>query len=151
LHTVEVDPNRAAFARKWTAPFAPHVEIHVGDSREWLARHRGKLDVIYCDSCDVGIPGYQDVCLDEVRLAVERLHVPIVLVDDSPKLKGKGERAIPWLLDNGFHLIYSGQQALLIRNDVANYIVAHIWNGTLDEAQDHSRNVEGPRRFMWPF
>lgn len=130
LHTVEIDPERAEFARTWQAPFADRSTVHVGDSRDWLKGWRVYLrrpiDVLYCDSADVGTPGYQDVCLDEVQLATDWTEATpcvtaprLILIDDTFMSRGtwdgKGAKAVPYLLAKGWRVDYSGYQTLLSR------------------------------------
>lgn len=124
LHTVELDPAHAGFARTWTAPFGARVTTHTGDSRRFLYEWRHvlgrKIDLLYSDSADVGTDGYQDVCLEEVQNATigpARLAPPLILIDDTfwerGRWGGKGGRAVPYLIEKGWRVEYSGYQTLL--------------------------------------
>lgn len=123
LHSVELDPDRAAFARQHTADFGDRVRVHTADSRDFLRKWRhdfgGKIDLLYSDSADVGTPGFMDCCLTEVKLALEAdPDLRTVLIDDTVYAgawEGKGALAVPYLLGLGWELVYAGYQALLRR------------------------------------
>ncbi len=130
LHTVELDPARADFARKVTREFGDRVEVHTADSRDFLEKWRQdgqrKIDLLYSDSADLGTPGYEECCLAEVTTATagadiepRRYGAQMILIDDtfwrSGRWHGKGSLAVPHLLARGWVLEYSGDQALLRR------------------------------------
>jgi FkbM family methyltransferase len=120
LHSVDLDANNVSFARTWTTGLP--VTVHQSDSRPWLGNYQGTIDALYLDSADVDTPQYQEICLEEARLALPKLapDAPI-LIDDSPwkagKFGGKGGLAVPWLLDQGFKVRLAGYQVLLTRGD----------------------------------
>lgn len=120
LDSVDIDPDNVTIARQW-CEFTDAVEVHCSDSRDWLRAYAGpKLDVAYLDSADLGTPNYQGICLDEARLVLPHLaEDALILIDDSPyqagKWHGKGGLAIPYLITQGFRIVYSGWQTLLSR------------------------------------
>jgi len=120
LKVVEIDPKRADFARAWTAPYP--VEVHTSHSHDFLRQYSGPLlDGFYSDSLDLGESGYADCCLGEVQLVLQHLRrgAPI-LIDDSyyggRAWHGKGALAIPYLMQQGWRVGYSGHQTLLLRD-----------------------------------
>ena len=118
LHSVELSPHNAGFARKWTAEFGS-TQIHERHSHEWLREFPGTIDLFYSDSADIGTPGFEESCLTEVQLAVPRLRDGSgrILIDDTcwsrGEWQGKGRLAVPWLIANGWKIEYAGYQALL--------------------------------------
>lgn len=118
LNSVDISADHVAIAKEWCAPF-PCVSVHHSDSRAWLAQNTGPaIDVAYLDSADVGTDAYQEICLDEARSVIPHMATDgMILIDDSfytcGKWDGKGGKAIPWLCENGWQIIYSGWQTLL--------------------------------------
>src|SRR5262249_42556168 len=43
LHSVDLDANHCAFARRWTNVFGPAVQVHRGDSHEFLRGFAGPI------------------------------------------------------------------------------------------------------------
>lgn len=125
LHSVELNPANIDFARSWTAGFGDTVETHLANSHDWLQAFAGPIDLFYSDSADVGTPGFDESCLIEVRLAIPKLRDSrsLILIDDTcwnrGRFHGKGALAVPWLLENGWGILYSGYQALLQKSSTA--------------------------------
>lgn len=94
------------------------VKVIASDSRDFLRSYNGRpIDLFYSDSADVGTPGYQECCVDEVRLAIPLLaDRGAILIDDTVhdgQWNGKGSLAVPWLMEQGWRLDWSGYQAFL--------------------------------------
>lgn len=120
LHSVDVSAANCGFARDWTAVFGDVVKVHQQRSEDFLARFDRTIDVLYLDSLDTTEPGHAEHALRELQAALPRLHArSVVAFDDSPwhagGWTGKGARAIPWLLERGWALGYSGYQSVLWR------------------------------------
>ena len=121
MDSVDIDPNNCNFARRWTAPFGDHVQVHQSDSVAWIKAYTGpKIDCFYADSLDADQPGHAEHGLAEVQAALPHLaEDAIILVDDSHWRRGewvgKGKTAIPWLLSQNWSIRYSGYQTLLGR------------------------------------
>lgn len=120
LHSVELSPRNAEFARRWTRDFGATVVVHTQHSHEFLRHWNGPIDVFLSDSADVGADGYQESCLVECQLAAPHIRADGLLVIDDCVWKeghwtGKGGTAVPWLLENGWRIAYSGYQTLLVR------------------------------------
>lgn len=119
LASVELDKDKADFARKWTKGLP--VKVWTQHSHDFLTRYDGPpLDAIYLDSCDTDFPEHASNCLEEAKLALPHLAKDgMVLIDDTPNKAGvwhgKGSLAIPWLLENGFRVVFAGYQVLLQR------------------------------------
>lgn len=121
LHTVDIDASHCRFARRQCVPFGTAVEVHQGDSVEFLRNYAGPLDALYLDSLDACQPGHAEHALAETQAALPRLSdLSIVAYDDTPSdagvFRGKGALAVPWLLARGFHVLYAGYQVVLSRS-----------------------------------
>lgn len=90
------------------------------DSVQGLREHPGKADLVYLDSMDTDYPGHQDHCLAEATAAAQIAEENgRILIDDSPwyagEWTGKGGKAIPYLLANGWRVERADYQCLLRR------------------------------------
>ena len=120
LHSVDLSQQHCRFARDWTAIFGPTVEVVQADSVSYLRSFAEPIDVLYLDSLDTTEPNHAEHCLNELQAALPRLHEKsLIVIDDSPwndgAWTGKGARAIPWLCENGWRVLYGGYQAVLSR------------------------------------
>jgi predicted O-methyltransferase YrrM len=99
VQTVELDPERAAFARDWIArsDVADRVEVLEGDARAVLARlEPGSFDAAFLDADKGSYPIYLERCLTLVRKG------GLILVDNAfafgqlldPKAKDSDVRAV---------------------------------------------------------
>ena len=124
LHSVDLTPQHVAFAREWTAVFGEAVTVHQGDSVSFLTNFGSAIDVLYLDSLDTTEPGHAAHCQRELETARPHLHHnSLICIDDTPwqagAFTGKGAKAVPWLLDHGWHVLYAGYQVVLARDDQA--------------------------------
>jgi hypothetical protein len=127
LVSVDNDPHHVGFAR--SRHRSRRAEVMQRDSVAWLRDYRGpSIDGIYLDSLDTDQPGFAEHCLAEVQAALPHLapHAAI-LIDDTVKSSGasgvesgerwwgKGALAVPWLCAQGWRIVVSHYQTLLIR------------------------------------
>lgn len=105
-------------------PESEHVKYTLSDSVEYLKNFEGGIDLLFLDSFDYcgdaeNIKACHNHSLNEVKAAWNKLNPKcFVLIDDvfNSAWAGKGELTIPYLLENGFELVYfMDQQALLKR------------------------------------
>jgi hypothetical protein len=120
LHSVDFNGPFCQFAASWTEPFQGHRKIYTRYSHDFLKEWSEPIDLLYCDSADIGTEGYMETCLGEVQLAQRNLgERSRILIDDTfffdRAWSGKGTAAVPWLLENGWRVVYSGFQTLLER------------------------------------
>jgi hypothetical protein len=129
--TVDIDPNHLEVCRRLTERYAAAIEYVHADSldffRRWAEEDRGEIHLLYLDSLDYTDPPASEAHhLAEAQAALSVLATPcLVLFDDTdaepgedevPRSRGKGARAIPFLLEHGFRVEWSeGGQALLSR------------------------------------
>lgn len=120
LDSVDLSERSVSFAREWTSVFGEHVRIHQSDSVSFLRERSSPIDLLYLDSLDTTEPRHADHCLEEIKAAAPRLHDrSLVVIDDTPWQAGawigKGATAVPWLLEQGWRILYAGYQVVLSR------------------------------------
>lgn len=120
LHSVDLSEEHCRFARRWSEPFGNTVKIHCQDSVAFLRGFSDPIDVLYLDSLDTYQAGHAEHALRELQAALPNLHEKSVLIlDDTPyragAFIGKGARAVPWALERGWKILYSGYQVVLSR------------------------------------
>lgn len=120
LHSVDLSPQNVAFARAWTAVFGDSVTVHQGDAVAFLANFSQAIDVLYLDSLDTTEPGHAEHAMRELDAAFPKLHDrSLIVLDDTPwnagAFTGKGARVVPWLLGQGWRILYAGYQVVLSR------------------------------------
>jgi hypothetical protein len=119
LYSVDLSPENCEFARSATVEMN-HVEITCDDSVTYLRNFSKSIDVLFLDSLDTFVQGYAGHCLDELEAALPKLHANSVIVMDdtvyrSKQWTGKGTKAVPYLLEIGWRILYSGYQTVLTR------------------------------------
>ena len=131
--TIDINPEAIAACRRLTAPYAEAIDYIETDSlaflQQWQQQVHGPIHLLYLDSLDyVDQERSEAHNLAEAQIALPSL-APLCLVlfddtnptggrnaDGSPVFTGKGARAIPFLLEQGFRLEWcASEQALLSR------------------------------------
>lgn len=119
LLSVDRDPNHCALAWAICREFTC-LEVLEAESLEYLRRRREGVDLLYCDSVDTTHPSAAEHYLEEARAGV-RFIAPngLIAFDDTVyrarEFHGNGKLAVPWLLENGWRIIFSGYQTVLSR------------------------------------
>lgn len=119
--SVDLNDKNVEFAKKWTSQYGEVVKIIKSHSHKFLRDYNGpKIDLFFSDSMDADMFGHDVNCLDEIKLVLPHLKENAqILIDDTVYNKkvwvGKGSLAVPYLLDHGWKLLYSGYQSLLTR------------------------------------
>jgi ADP-heptose:LPS heptosyltransferase len=119
LISVDIDRDHCEFARRMTQELRC-VTIHCEDSVPFLEGFDRPIDVLLLDSLDIWVPGSSEHALREVQAALKNLHQSsLIMFDDTVhnrgSFTGKGAQAVPWLLANGWEILYSGYQTVLER------------------------------------
>ena len=119
LHSVDLNPQHLRFAAEIIKPFERRATFHESDSVAWLKSFTPPIDVLYLDSLDAQIPGHAEHALAEIAAGASNLHEQsLILFDDTVwnnGWAGKGAKAVPWLMDNGWRILKAGYQVLLGR------------------------------------
>ena len=131
--TVDINPDAMETCRRVTEPYSRYVEYVVSDSvaylHSWLQCRRERIELLYLDSFDyIDHERSESHCLGEAEAALPLLsEACLVLFDDTsptgtqedefPVLTGKGKRAVPFLVSQGFAIeSMAGGQILLSRH-----------------------------------
>lgn len=119
LVSVDCAPAHCALARRLTHDM-PAVSVVESDSLRYLASRAEPADLIYCDSLDADLPETAEHGLAEAKAAVRLLGARgLIAFDDTVyrarEFHGKGRLAVPWLLGQGWRVLWSGYQTILGR------------------------------------
>lgn len=119
FYTIDSNESNLEFAIEKCCEASVNA-IH-GNSAEVLTDFN-TIDVLYLDSMDVGIDGYEEHGLAEIMAASDSLHKQSVVVFDDTVWRqgawyGKGVKAIPWMLGEGWKIEWSGYQVILVRGN----------------------------------
>lgn len=120
LDSVDITDTHCRFATEWTKVFGDTVSVHCDDSLSYLSTFDRRVDVLYVDSLDTTEPRHAEHALAELRAIEQRLsNDSLIVFDDSPwhagATVGKGAKAVPWLLDRGWEVLYAGYQVIMTR------------------------------------
>lgn len=116
LLSVDISEENCAFARNQTREMGC-VSVVTDDSVRFLRELRRPIDVLLIDSLDTWDPDHEEHALQEIQAAYPLLREwSLVLFDDTVyrhrRFTGKGATAVPWLLERGWRILYSGYQTL---------------------------------------
>jgi hypothetical protein len=123
VYVVDIDENHLNQSMKIVPP-SNYVEYTKDDSINYLKNFDKKIDLLFLDSFDYcgdaeNIKACHNHSLNEVKASWDKLNEScFVLIDDvfNDSWAGKGELTIPYLLENGFDVVYyMDSQALLKR------------------------------------
>jgi hypothetical protein len=119
---VDISQDNISRAKNLCNSYLVNSEFIVNNSVEFLKDFNAPIDLLFLDSMDASISGYQEHHLNEIIQAEKNLHKnSIVLIDDSPvqdyswsKNGGKGALVIPYLLKRGWKIKLREYQTLMI-------------------------------------
>jgi len=123
VHVVDNNKDHISHGKK-IVPESEFVSYNYDDSVKFLKEFDGRIDLLFLDSFDYcGDEKNQRAChyhsLNEVMSAWDKLSdTCFVLIDDvfnDENWDGKGKLSIPYLLDNGFELVYYIDNQVLVR------------------------------------
>lgn len=130
FRTVSVDIDPAATQNTFAICKALKQEGNLipitGDGVEYLETRDYEIDLLFLDAWDVNLPNSAEEHLRAFQTAERLLHQrSLVLIDDtdvdcvdgelvfSDGVSGKGKLVIPYAIENGWHVVFSGRQTLL--------------------------------------
>lgn len=127
------DPANCDFAAALTRPIAD-MSIRCADPITLLTDFEEPIDLLYLDGCDAGLPRAPEQALAEIQAGLHALHDgSIVVFDDTVYGKGgfsgRGALAVPWLLDQGWRIFYSGYQTICVREFPSRSVAAPLAGG----------------------
>jgi hypothetical protein len=117
VFSVDIDPACCAVAAETCADL-PNVRVTCGDGVAFLQAFPGIIDLLYLDAWDAieGIP-YAEKHLEAYHAARGKMAPrSLILIDDTDvAFGGKGRLAIPAIIRDGYDLLLTGRQTLLLR------------------------------------
>lgn len=117
LISIDTNAESVAMGKSVTIDLPAICEQKSGEN--YLASYQGrKIDALYLDSADCGSDKYTEHCLREAKAAVAHVAAGgMLLIDDTVRdgetWSGKGQLAVPYLLQLGWSLVGNGYQVLL--------------------------------------
>ena len=118
LISIDISPKSCVLAYRNVACLGAAVTVEEGDSVDWLLHNRRVIDVLYLDSMDTNEPGSPTHGLLEIQAAFGSLRPQsMVMWDDTcyanGEFLGSGALGVPWLLERGWRVVFSGHQTIL--------------------------------------
>lgn len=123
VHTVDIDSNHIK-QLNWSfgninKPVPSNFNIHIPrDGVDFLKTFDKKIDVLFLDGWDIGTHEYREKHLEAFIAAQDKLSdTHLVLIDDTDFRTidgGKDALLSPYLLEIGYHLLFTGRQTLFI-------------------------------------
>lgn len=119
LHSIDLSAKNIEYAKTACATLRG-VVFHVADSVAELENFSDTADLIYLDSMDANVPGHEAHGLKEAQQSVKKIKPDgLIVFDDTMneggKFFGKGALGVPWLLENGWKILFMGHQIVLKR------------------------------------
>ena len=132
FHTVDIDmptskiTHKALKALNTTNPW----NVYNGDGIKFLKEFKGVIDLLFLDAWDIGVNNYAENHLEAYKAAEPKLNKQhIILIDDTDinhtaergfhndedSMGGKGSVVIPYLIKNGYTVVFKGRQTCLIK------------------------------------
>lgn len=122
VYVVDINAEHLSQSKKIVPP-SEHVKYFLDDSVHYLQEFDKKIDLLFLDSFDYcgdeeNIKACHNHALNELKAAWDKLNEHCyVLIDDvfSQNWDGKGKLSIPYLLDNGFEMVYFIDSQVLLK------------------------------------
>jgi hypothetical protein len=123
VYTVDIDPDSPNHLINHYNDLGKEKpdNLHINspkDGIEFLKEFEGKIDLLYLDGWDVGTPEYAEKHLEAFLAAREKLaDVHLILIDDTDFNTlngGKDNLLSPYLINEGYTLLFNGRQTLYI-------------------------------------
>ena len=122
VYVVDINEHHLSKSKEVVPP-SEFVEYTKDDSVHYLETFDKKIDLLFADSYDYcgdaeNIKKCHNHSLNEIKAAWDKLNEHcFVLIDDvfNDKWHGKGELSIPYLLENGFELVYFMDSQVLLK------------------------------------
>jgi hypothetical protein len=126
--TIDIDPQTIANTVEICTALGQEKNLVVwtGDGVSYLQRRMDPIDLLFLDAWDVNLPESAERHLDAFIAAERNLdHRSLVLIDDTDVdcvdgklvfadgISGKGKLVIPYAVNRGWRVVFSGRQTLL--------------------------------------
>jgi spermidine synthase len=117
VHSVDINPGAVKIAAAGCKDF-PNVKVACADGIAFLQDFPGTIDFLFLDAWDAlkGTP-YAEKHLEAYEVARKKLNPSALIVIDDTDIAfgGKGRLAIPAIIRDGFDLLTTGRQTMLLR------------------------------------
>ena len=122
VYVVDISEHHISQSKK-IVPESEHVTYTQDDSVHYLQEFDKKIDLLFLDSFDYcgdeeNIRACHNHSLNEIKAAWNKLNNScFILIDDvfDNTWAGKGQLSIPYLLSNGFELVYFTDSQVLLK------------------------------------
>jgi hypothetical protein len=122
VYVVDISEQHLNESKKIVPP-SEYVEYTQDDSVHYLQEFDKKIDLLFLDSFDYcgdeeNVRACHNHSLNEVKAAWDKLNDHcFILIDDvfDDQWEGKGKLTIPYLLSNGFELVYFTDSQVLLK------------------------------------
>jgi hypothetical protein len=138
FYTIDIDIAATNITRNVlnNLSLTENVTILNGDGIHFLQTfnevYNKKIDLLFLDAWDVGLENSAEAHLEAYKVAKESLaEKHIILIDDTDVDKingkwtylkgaeaGKGKLLIPYLLENGYTMVFNGRQTMFVNYNV---------------------------------
>lgn len=117
LQSIDLSAQNINYAKTACATLI-NVSFCEADSVAAISSLSHLVDFFYLDSMDANVPGHAEHGLREAQSCVNKITADgLIAIDDTindgGKFFGKGALAVPWLLDNGWKILFMGHQIVL--------------------------------------
>lgn len=122
VYVVDIDENHLVKSKEVVPP-SQYVSYTKDDSINYLKNFSEKIDLLFLDSYDYcgdeeNIRKCHEHSLNEILAAWDKLNEKcFVLIDDifNNEWEGKGKLSVPYLLNNGFEVVYYKDSQVLLK------------------------------------
>jgi len=118
LTSVDIEPAHCAFANVELDEFKDSLTITNENSINFIRNAVPGIDLLYLDSMDCYVEGHERHGLAEAMAGHDKVNPGgLIAFDDTVygegRFHGKGALGVPWLLERGFSIEFSGHQIIL--------------------------------------
>lgn len=122
VYVVDIDENHLKKSKEVVPP-SDYVHYTKDDSVNYLINFDKKIDLLFLDSYDYcgdaeNIRKCHEHSVNEIKAAWDKLNTNcFVLIDDifNNEWDGKGKLSVPFLLNNGFEVVYYHDSQVLLK------------------------------------
>lgn len=117
--SIDIDRHNCEYARR-VCHNLRGVSVQCDDSLQALRQITEPVDLFYLDSMDTHVPQHADHALAEAKICVDKVSPGgLIVFDDTlyegDMCSGKGAKAVPWLISQGWRVLFAGYQVVLTR------------------------------------
>lgn len=152
VYVVDINEGHINQSKK-IVPETELLKYYMDDSVNFLQNFNKKIDLLFIDSFDFcgdaeNIRNCHLHSLNEIKAAWDKLNDKcFILIDDvfnDVNWAGKGELSIPYLLENGFEIVYYIDSQVLLKRTNVKYLnfFSGVYYINLDSRTDRKEQIE---------